>query len=86
MIIPFLRIPSVIPMLVMTSKEKISKATNVKKAHLIYQLISLELSNIDRLKYVKIYNGSIKASNMLSKNGKKEPVTKIGGQNIIVAE
>ena len=70
----------------MTSKEKISKATNVKKVHLIYQLISEELSNIDRLKYVKIYNGRIKASNMLSKNGKKEPITKIGEENIIAVE
>jgi len=73
-------------MLVMTSKEKISKATNVKKVHLIDQLISEELSNIDRLKYVKIYNGRIKASNMLSKNGKKEPITKIGQENIIGVE
>ena len=70
----------------MICKEKISKATNVKKVHLIYQLISEELSNIDRLKYVKIYNGSIKASNMLSKNGKKEPITKIGEENIIAVE
>ena len=74
-------------MLVMISpKEKISKANNVKKVHLIYQLISEELSNIDRLKYVKIYNGSIKASNILSKNGKKEPITKIGEENIIGVE
>ena len=75
-----------IPVLAMISKEKISKATNVKKVHLIYQLISEELSNIDRLKYVKIYNGRIKASNMLSKNGKKEPITKIGEENIIGVE
>ena len=70
----------------MIPKEKISKATNVKKVHLISQLISEELSNIDRLKYVKIYNGSIKASNMLSQNGKKEPITKIGEENIIGVE
>ena len=73
-------------MLVMTSKEKISKATNVKKIHLIYQLISEELSNIDSLKYVKIYNGSIKASNMLRQNGKKEPIRKIDEDNIIGVE
>ncbi|ORU94862.1 MAG: hypothetical protein A6F70_10120 [Cycloclasticus sp. symbiont of Bathymodiolus heckerae] len=59
---------------------------NIQKVHLIYQLISEELSNIDRLKYVKIYNGRIKASNMLSQNGKKEPITKIGEENIIGVE
>lgn len=67
----------------MISKEKISKANNVKKVHLVYQQISEELATIDILRYVKIYNGSIKASNFLSENGKKEPVIKIGDESII---
>jgi hypothetical protein len=70
----------------MISKDKISKANNVKKVHLVYQQISEDLANIDILKYVKIYNGSIKASNFLSENGKKEPVIKLGDENIVGVE
>ena len=51
--------------------EKILKASNVKKVHPIFNKISEELSNIDALSYIKIYNGRIMASNVLSKNGKK---------------
>jgi len=70
----------------MISQEKISKANNVKKVYPIYKQISEGLSNIDILRYVKIYNGRIKASNVLSKNGKKEPITKIGEKNIVGVE
>jgi len=70
----------------MISKDKISKANNVKKIHPVYQQISENLANIDVLRYVKIYNGSIKASNFLSENGKKEPVIKIGDENIVGVE
>jgi len=44
------------------------------------------LSNIEILRYVKIYNGRIKASNVLNENGKKEPITTIGEQNIVGVE
>ncbi len=70
----------------MISEEKILKANNVKKVHEIYTNISEELSKIDILGYVKIYNGSIKASNVLSENGKKEPITKIGEEHIVGVE
>jgi len=70
----------------MISKEKILKANNVKKIHQIYNNISEELSKIDVVRYVKIYNGRIKASNTLSDNGKKEPIIKIGEDNIIGVE
>ena len=70
----------------MIPKEKISKAKNVKKVHPIYKEISEELTEIDILNYVKIYNGRIKASNVLSDNGKKEPITKIGEENIVGVE
>jgi hypothetical protein len=70
----------------MISKEKILKANNVKKIHQIYNNISEELSKIDVVRYVKIYNGRIKASNTLSENGKKEPIIKIGEGNIIGVE
>lgn len=66
--------------------EKILKASNVKKVHPIFNQISEELSNIDALSYIKIYNGRIIASNVLSKNGKKEPIVLIGEPNIVGVE
>ena len=66
--------------------EKILKASNVKKAHPIFNQISEALSNIDALSYIKIYNGRIIASNLLSKNGKKEPIVLIGEPNIVGVE
>jgi hypothetical protein len=70
----------------MIPKDKISKATNVKKVHPVYQQISEDLANIDILRYIKIYNGSIKASNFLSDNGKKEPIIKMGDKDIVGVE
>ena len=70
----------------MIPKDKISKATNVKKVHQVYRQVSEDLAKIDILKYVKIYNGSIKASNFLSDNGKKEPIIKIGDEDIVGVE
>ncbi len=62
--------------------EKITKANNVRKIHSVYESISEALSTIDILNHVKIYNGRIKASNEMSKNGKKEPITNEGKENI----
>ena len=70
----------------MISKDKILKANNVKKVDEIYNRLSEGLSTIDILQYVKIYNGRIKASNALSDNGKKEPITNIGEENIVGVE
>jgi len=70
----------------MTFKDKISKASNVRKVDPIYMLVAEGLSNIDILQHVKIYNGRIKASNILSTNGKKEPITTIGLENVVGVE
>lgn len=68
------------------NNDKISKASNVRKPHPVYMLISEGLSSIDKLNYVKIYKERIMASNVLSDNGKKQPVVKIGGDNIVGVE
>ncbi|MFT5813143.1 MAG: hypothetical protein ACI9VT_000883 [Psychroserpens sp.] len=57
----------------MNSLDKISKANNIKTVDFIYENIAKELAKIDILKYVKIYNERIKASNVMSENGKKNP-------------
>ena len=65
---------------------KITKANNVRKIHSVYESISEALSTIDILNHVKIYNGRIKASNEMSENGKKEPITNEGEENITGVE
>jgi len=65
---------------------KILKAGNVRKEHPIYLQIAQGLSTVDQLKYVKIYNERIMASNMLSDNGKKEPIVNVGEDSIVGVE
>jgi hypothetical protein len=70
----------------MTYREKISTASNVRNVHGIFLDLSEALAAIDELNYVKIYNGRLLASNVLSNNGKKQPVTEVGKENIIGVE
>ena len=71
----------------LTGSSKISKATNVRKnIHPIYMEIAVSLSSIEALKYVKIYNERILASNFISTNKKKEPVVEIGGKDLVGVE
>jgi len=65
---------------------KISKASNVKSPHQIYYDLAESLSCIDILNYIKIYNGRICASNLLSTNKKKQPITKIGQDGVVGVE
>ncbi|MFT6952495.1 MAG: hypothetical protein ACJAUL_003660 [Paraglaciecola sp.] len=70
----------------MTYSEKILIANNAKKSPKIFFDLSERLACICELNYVKIYNGRIVASNILSENGKKQPVTEIGKDNIVGVE
>ena len=69
-----------------STNPKISKATNVKKVHPIYLELAESLSHIDVLKFIKIYNGRLCASNLLSTNKKKQPITKIGEEGVVGVE
>jgi len=69
-----------------STNPKISKATNVRKPHQIYYDLAESLSCIDILQFVKIYNGRICASNLLSTNKKKQPITKIGQDGVVGVE
>ena len=66
--------------------KKITKANNVRNMHPMYVAISEALSTIEIINHVKIYNGRIKASNEISKNGKKEPITNEREENITGVE
>ena len=66
--------------------DKTLKASNVRNEHPIYKQIAKGLSTIDHLAFVKIYNGRIMASNVLSDNGKQEPIVNVGEDEIFGIE
>jgi len=65
---------------------RVFTATNVKAVHPVYLQLAESLSNIDLLKYIKIYNGRLCASNQLSENKKKEPIIKFGIEGLVGVE
>ena len=69
-----------------TINQKILKASNAKIIDKISLHLAESLAAIDILNYIKIYNDRIKASNLLSENKKKEPVTEIGKDGILGVE
>jgi hypothetical protein len=66
--------------------KRVFKATNVKKIHQIYIQLAESLAQIDILAFIKIYNERLKASNLLSENKKKEPITEIGKEGVVGLE
>jgi hypothetical protein len=66
--------------------DKIMKAGNVRKVHPVYMEIAVALSTVPQLAYVKLYKERIKASNLLSDNGKKEPIVNVGEDGVIGVE
>jgi hypothetical protein len=62
---------------------RVFKAANVRNIHPVTLALTDDLSKIDSLRYIKIYNDRVCASNQLSSDRKKEPVTKAGQDGII---
>jgi len=62
---------------------RVFKAANVRNIHSVILALTEGLSKIDSLRYIKIYNDRICASNQLSDDRKKEPITKTGQDGII---
>jgi hypothetical protein len=65
---------------------KILKASNVRIIDPICLHLAESLATIDILDFIKIFNERIKASNLLSENKKKEPITKIGLEGVVGVE
>lgn len=63
--------------------KRVLKASNVKKVHPIYLEIAESLTKIDQLQFIKIYNERLCASNILSENKKKEPITETGKAGVV---
>ena len=81
------RKPTKMADLQLPDSNKIFKATNVRKnIHPLYMELATNLSKIEILKYIKIYNERIRASNYVSENKKKDPVVEIGGKDFVGVE
>lgn len=66
--------------------KRIFKATNVKKFHPLFLDLAESLSHIDILHFIKIYKDRLCASNLLSNDKKKHPVTTMNQDGVIGVE
>jgi hypothetical protein len=66
--------------------KRIFKAANVKRPNQISLDLAESLSHIDTLHFIKIYNGRLCASNQLSTDKKKHPLTTMHQDDIIGVE
>lgn len=62
---------------------RVFKAANVRSTHPITLALAESLSSVESLRYIKIYNDRICASNQLSGDRKNEPITKAGQEGIV---
>ena len=66
--------------------ERIRKAHSVRHIEPIYQNLVTSLAQLPELKYIKIFPERLTASNVLSQEGKKNPVVEVGAEGIVGVE
>jgi len=66
--------------------ERIRKAHSVKKIDPIFRNLATALAHIPDLRYIKLFSERIAASNVLSEDGKKNPVITIGAAGLVGVE
>ncbi|MCP4305570.1 MAG: hypothetical protein GY788_11955 [bacterium] len=66
--------------------ERVRKAHSVRSIQPVFQSLSISLVDIPDLRYIKIFPGRITASNVLSDDGKKNPVVIVGEEGIVGVE
>ena len=66
--------------------ERIRKAHSVRQVEPIFRLLATGLAQIPELRYIKIFPGRLSASNVLSDDGKKNPVVQVGAEGIVAVE
>ena len=66
--------------------ERIRKAHSVRRIDPIFRDLAMELARIPELRYIKIFPERLAASNVLSEDGKKNPVVKIGAEGLVGVE
>jgi hypothetical protein len=66
--------------------ERIRKAHSVRRIDPIFRDLAMGLTRIPELRYIKIFPERLAASNVLSEDGKKNPVVKIGAEGLVGVE
>ena len=66
--------------------ERIRKAHAVRQVPRIFELLAISLAQVPELRYIKIFPERLSASNVLSKDGKKNPVVQVGAEGIVAVE
>jgi hypothetical protein len=66
--------------------ERIRKAHSVKRIDPVIRSLATALACIPELRYIKIFPERIAASNVLSEDGKKNPVVTIGAEGMVGVE
>jgi hypothetical protein len=66
--------------------ERVRKARSVRSIPPVFQSLAISLAHIPDLRYIKIFPGRIAASNVLSDDGKKNPVVIVGEEGIVGVE
>ena len=66
--------------------ERIRKAHSVRQVEPIFRLLATSLAQIPELRYIKIFPERLSASNVLSDDGKKNPVVQVGGDGLVGVE
>ena len=66
--------------------ERIRKARTLRRVEPVYEHLAVALAAITALRFVKLFPGRVGASNLLSTDGKKNPVVAIGAEGITGVE
>lgn len=68
--------------------DRVFHATNVKikTIHPVFLELAENLSHVPLLRFIKIYNDRLCASNLLSNDGKKEPLVETGRTDLVGVE
>ena len=66
--------------------ERVRKASTVERIEPMYEDLATGLSAIPELRYIKLFPQRLSASNVLSTDGKKNPVVKVGTKGIVAVE
>ena len=66
--------------------EHLRKAHSVRQVAPIFEVLAAGLVEVPELRYVKVFPERIAASNVLSEDGKKNPVVAIGTEDIVAVE
>jgi hypothetical protein len=69
-----------------TDRNLILKARSVRDVRPVMAALAERLAALPQLQYMKIYPDRLAASNVLSSDGKKNPVVKVGAEGLVGAE